>query len=54
MAQTLEQSGNELNPDELMQMGMSFMSSCVLAAAVQLDVCSLLAAGHHTAFATLC
>jgi ubiquinone/menaquinone biosynthesis C-methylase UbiE len=51
MPTTSEQPTNDLTPDQLMQMGMSFMQSRVLAAAVQLDLFSHLASGHRTAVA---
>jgi ubiquinone/menaquinone biosynthesis C-methylase UbiE len=40
---------DELNPDQLMQMGMSYAASRVLAAGVRLNVFSLLASGQKTA-----
>jgi ubiquinone/menaquinone biosynthesis C-methylase UbiE len=41
----------DLNPDQLMQMGMSYTGSRVLAAGIRLDVFSLLASGHATVMA---
>ncbi len=49
MAPTSEQPNGDLDPDQLMQMGMSYTSSRVLAAGVQLDVFSPLASGPKTA-----
>jgi ubiquinone/menaquinone biosynthesis C-methylase UbiE len=49
MAPIPESPTNDLNPDQLMQMGMSYMASRVLAAAAQVDIFSHLAAGHRTA-----
>ncbi len=42
------ETSNELNPEKLLQMGMSFTSSRVLAAGVQLHVFSHIAAGQRT------
>jgi ubiquinone/menaquinone biosynthesis C-methylase UbiE len=49
MAQTPGQPDTELNPDQLMQMAMSYTASRVLAAGIRLNVFSLLASGHETA-----
>ena len=49
MAPTTEQSGGDLNPQQLMQMSMSYTSSRVLAAGVGLGVFSHIASGRQTA-----
>ncbi len=51
MAQTPGPQSTELNPEQLMQMSMSYTSSRVLAVGVQLQVFSHIAAGRHTAAA---
>jgi len=51
MTQTPGQQSGELNPEQLMQMGMSYTSSRVLAAGVQLEVFLHIAAGRHSAAA---
>src|ERR1700731_1464776 len=49
MVQTSTPPAAELNPEQLMQMNMSYTSSRVLAAGVQLNVFSQLASGGQTA-----
>jgi ubiquinone/menaquinone biosynthesis C-methylase UbiE len=44
-----DQSGGDLNPQQLLQLSMSYTSSRILAAAVRLDVFAPLAAGPATA-----
>jgi ubiquinone/menaquinone biosynthesis C-methylase UbiE len=51
MAQTSGQPRTELNPEQLMQMSMSYTSSRILTAGVRLNVFSHMAAGHQSAAA---
>ena len=51
MAQTTGKAEAALDPQQLMQMSMSFTSSRILSAAVRLDVFTPLAAGPKTAAA---
>jgi ubiquinone/menaquinone biosynthesis C-methylase UbiE len=47
MAQATGKPSGELTPDDLMQMGMSYMSSRILAAGIRLDVFSQIAEGKQ-------
>jgi ubiquinone/menaquinone biosynthesis C-methylase UbiE len=49
MPEATKPTGGAMNPADLMQMGMSFMTGRVLSAAVQLNMFSHIASGHQTA-----
>jgi len=51
MAEPTKPAAGKMGPADLMNMGMSYMTARVLAAGVQLNVFSHLAAGHQTAAA---
>jgi ubiquinone/menaquinone biosynthesis C-methylase UbiE len=48
MAQASTQPGGDFTPEQIMQMGMSYTSSRILAAGVRLNVFSTIASGRHT------